>query len=300
MARLGKKEISRTDSRFVLNKLTSFSVIEAYNSARTNLMFSLSTKKKKAVLVTSNAPGEGKSSTSINLAMTFAKTGAKILLIDADLRKPSVQAILGIKNSRGLSSLIGKFCSFEEAVNRDVTPNLDVICSGPIPPNPAELLTSAYVAELLAFFNRKYDYIFIDTPPIGVVSDALLLNYLVAGIVFVVKENSTTHNDIKNSLRSIDLAKGNLLGFIKVGCKTSGGVLGRKYSYRNKKYNYEYRQSTKDTKPVKEKETKKKVNEEIALDDFGADLDGFDLNEIDNSLDDQLKKYNGGKDFDVL
>lgn len=222
----------RTENKFLVNTFMNFSLTEAYNTARTNIMFSLATKKKKTVAVTSYSPADGKSSTVTNLALTFAKTEAKVLLIDADMRKPSIQPLLKIKNSHGLSTLISGLCSVESAINHDVEENLDVICAGPIPPNPAELLSSPYMAELLTEFQSKYDFIFIDTPPISLVSDSLLLNNLISGIVFVIRENSTRHPEIRNAIDSIKLANGRILGFVKVSCKV------KKHRYGVKRYGY--------------------------------------------------------------
>ncbi len=257
----------RTDNRFLVNSFMNFSLTEAYNTARTNIMFSLATKKKKTVAVTSYSPADGKSSTVVNLALTFAKTEAKVLLIDADMRKPSVQTLLKIKNSHGLSTLISGLCSVESALNLDVAENLDVICAGPIPPNPAELLASPYMAEVITKFQNEYDFIFIDTPPISLVSDSLLLNNLVSGIVFVIKENSTRHPEIRDAIDSIKLANGRILGFIKVSCKV------KKRGYGHKKYGYYkyggyygyYQDGSSPTKPSKKSKKKKNKDDSVKI-----------------------------------
>lgn len=261
----------RTDNRFLINNFMNFSLTEAYNTARTNIMFSLATKKKKTVAFTSYSPADGKSSTAVNMALTFAKTQAKVLLIDADMRKPSVQTLLKVKNSHGLSTLISGLCSVDSAVNRNVEENLDVICAGPIPPNPAELLASPYMAELLTRFQSEYDFIFIDTPPVSMVSDALLLNNLISGIVLVVRENGTKHPEIESSLNSIRLANGKVLGFIKVACKVKKHRygLGNKYGYYYKYgeyYGYGYtknktdKATAKKTKKLSDKPTDETVD----------------------------------------
>lgn len=254
----------RTDNRFLVNSFMNFSLTEAYNTARTNIMFSLATKKKKTVAVTSYSPADGKSSTAVNLALTFAKTEAKVLLIDADMRKPSVQPLLKIKNSHGLSTLISGLCSVESAVNPNVEENLDVICAGPIPPNPAELLASPYMAELITRFQNEYDFIFIDTPPVSLVSDCLLLNNVVSGIIFIVREDSTRHPEIRDAIDSIKLANGRILGFVKVCCKV------KKRRYGDKRYGYYkyggyygyYQDSSSNLRSSKDtKKKKKRVND---------------------------------------
>jgi capsular exopolysaccharide synthesis family protein len=220
--------------KFVINAETPFSISEAYKAARTNLMFSLSTGESKAVVVTSGGPSEGKSTTCVNIAITFAKTGASVIVIDADLRKPQIHDLLEVSNPNGLSAILGGFCNVQDAINSAAHENLDVIVAGTIPPNPAELLGSESMMKLLFVLKDHYDYIFIDTPPVNVVSDALLMNSMISGVIFVVREEQTTHPELRNAIYNIRLSGNRLLGFIKNGCnpKNSG-----KYKYR---YRYSY------------------------------------------------------------
>lgn len=237
--------MSKAKSRkYILNDKTKFIITEAYKSARTNLMFSLSTSDNKVMTFTSASPAEGKSTTCINMAISLATTGAKVLLIDSDMRKPTMHSLLRIDKSRGLSSILSGMCTVAEAINSNVRENLDVIVAGPIPPNPAELIGSPNTAELLAVLRKHYDYICIDTPPVNVVSDSQLYNSLVAGIVFVIRDEVTTHNDLQRALRSISLANGKVLGFIKTACKTTGGSSG--YSKSGYSYNYSYSNKSED------------------------------------------------------
>ena len=155
----------------------------------------------------------------------------KVLLVDCDLRRPNIHNIFKIENTVGLSNIIGKMTDFEETIHRDVLTNLDIITSGTIPPNPSELLCSARFVNLVKKLYEEYDYIIFDTPPVGVVSDALLLKDLVAGFVVVIRERSTTHGDIQNLLESAKLADSKLLGFIKVGCISSKRRSKRGYYY---------------------------------------------------------------------
>lgn len=158
----------------LLDDNVPFSVVEAYKMIRTNMMFVLSDSENKRVVISSALPNEGKTITAINLAIAFSQTGKKVLLIDADLRRPTVYQRLKINNNKGLSSILVGFCSLREAV-RNISPNFDVLTSGAIPPNPSELLGGNNMSLLLDGLKDYYDYIIIDTPPINMVSDALVL-----------------------------------------------------------------------------------------------------------------------------
>lgn len=213
-----------------LSDKSKFAIVESYKAARTNIMFSLSADDQKLFAVTSYSKGEGKSTVSSNLAISFSKIEKRVLLVDSDLRRPNIHNIFKIENSTGLSNVIGKMGDFDEAVHRDVLPNLDILSSGTIPPNPSELLCSSRFADLVKRLSEEYDYVIFDTPPIGVVSDALLLKDYVAGFVVVLRERNTTHGDIQNLLESAKLADCKMLGFIKVGC-TSGKKRGKRGYY---------------------------------------------------------------------
>ncbi len=213
-----------------LSDKSKFAIVESYKAARTNIMFSLSADDQKLFAVTSYSKGEGKSTVSSNLAISFSKIEKRVLLVDSDLRRPNIHNIFKIENSTGLSNVIGKMGDFDEAVHRDVLPNLDILPSGTIPPNPSELLCSSRFADLVKRLSEEYDYVIFDTPPIGVVSDALLLKDYVAGFVVVLRERNTTHGDIQNLLESAKLADCKMLGFIKVGC-TSGKKRGKRGYY---------------------------------------------------------------------
>lgn len=226
LSRKGKKMNFKDKSKNVISGDSKFAIVEGYKIARTNLVFSLSAAESNVVAFTSWSKGEGKSTATANLAISFSKMDKKVLLIDADLRRPNVHNLMKLQNSAGLSEVIGKFKSFDEVINRDVLPYLDVLTSGSIPPNPSELLASQNFSAMLEVLRKDYDYIILDTPPVGVVADALILKDLVAGYVVVVREKFTTHGDIEKALQSIRLADSKVLGFLKVGCAASE----RKYS----------------------------------------------------------------------
>lgn len=232
--RTSKKNSKRANgkgaSSATITEKSKFAIVEAYKTARTNIMFSLSAAEKKIIAVTSYAKGEGKSTVSANLAISFSKMDKRVLLIDGDLRRPNIHNIFKLENRQGLSNVIGKMVSFDDCVVRDAIKNLDIIPSGTVPPNPSELMCSNSFISLMSRLQDEYDYIIIDTPPIGVVADALLLKDLVAGFVVVVRERSTSHRDLQKLLDSVKLADSKVLGLIKVG-STSGPKKSKKGDY---------------------------------------------------------------------
>ena len=233
--KLKKPDKQKTEKNYnsadAISEKRKFAIVESYKSARSNIMFSLSAEDQKVFAVTSYAKGEGKSTVSANLAISFSKMERRVLLIDCDLRRPNLHNIFKVENTVGLSNIIGKMADFEDAVKHDVLPNLDILPSGTIPPNPSELLCSPGFEKLVKGLIDEYDYIIFDTPPIGVVADALLLKDRVAGYVVVLRERSTTHGDIQKMLESIKLADTKILGFIKVGCTQNKKSAGRGYYY---------------------------------------------------------------------
>ena len=211
---------------------SKFAIVESYKSARSNIMFSLSADDDKLFAVTSYSKGEGKSTVSANLAISFSKMEKKVLLVDCDLRRPNIHNIFKIENQAGLSNVIGKMVEFEDVIHRNVLPNLDILPSGTIPPNPSELLCSPKFTNLIKKLYEEYDYIIFDTPPIGVVADALLLKDIIAGFVVVLRERSTTHGDVQNIMDSMKLADAKILGFVKVGCTSNKKRSRRGYYYQ--------------------------------------------------------------------
>lgn len=221
-------------SKNVISNDSKFAIVEGYKIARTNLVFSLTAENNNCVAVTSWSKGEGKSTATVNLAISFAKMNKRVLLIETDLRRPNLHNLLKLKNEVGVSEVIINPELFGKAVHHDVIKCLDVLTSGAIPPNPSELLASASFAQLLNNAKEEYDYVIMDTPPLGVVADTLLLKEFVGGYVLVVRERVTTHGDIENALQSIRLTDSKVLGFLKVGCAM------RYKGYKNRKYNYNY------------------------------------------------------------
>ncbi|MBQ4297516.1 MAG: CpsD/CapB family tyrosine-protein kinase, partial [Clostridia bacterium] len=156
-------------------RTANFYITESYKTIRTNLQFALSaTEDKKVTIVTSYEPNAGKSITTANVAITMAQTGAHVLLIDGDMRNASQHKIFSVTNTNGLSKLLSGLSKPDDtSFFRNVRANLDLLPAGPTPPNPSELLCSKNMKKLLDALREAYDYIFIDCPPVGVISDAL-------------------------------------------------------------------------------------------------------------------------------
>ena len=204
-------------------------VVEAYKKLRANLLFSLAGSKKKIVLISSPEPTAGKSTTCGNLAVMMAQTGNKVLLIDADLRRPSLHRLFHTNKSEGLTRFLINMSTLDECIKKEVAPIVDLIPSGPIPPNPSELLGSARMVNLLNQVAEQYDYVFVDTPPIGVVTDGLVLAARAAGVVLVVRYNITSYDEVQEAVDSVKNVHGNLLGVIINDYKYTAGEKQRRY-----------------------------------------------------------------------
>ncbi len=219
---------------------STFQIVEAYKTIRTNLLFALAPCDNKVIVISSAEPNAGKSTVSCNLAITMAQTGAHVLLIDADMRRPSQHKTFRVNKANGLSRLLVGQITPEEAICREVARGLDLIPSGSLPPNPSELLGSEAMRELLDQLALQYDYIFIDTPPLGVVSDSLMLSNLSAGTVLVTRQRQTTYDELQNAVDSIRNVEGNVLGVVISDMLESPRAYGRYEKYHYKAYDYSY------------------------------------------------------------
>lgn len=214
-----------------------FAVVEAYKAIRTNLTFLLAGSETKVFGITSPEAGEGKSTTSVNMAIAFSQLGDKVLLVDADMRKSSIHKKLKIENTAGLSNILAGFNKYSEVINH-ISDTFDVITAGQVPPNPSELLGSVRFKEFVEAVGKEYSYVIIDTPPVDVVTDALVIAPHTAGLVLVVKDQVTPTDSIARAIEAAKFANINLLGAIMNAANPkSGGRYGyRKYGYR--KYGY--------------------------------------------------------------
>lgn len=226
--------------RYILTNHSSFHVQEAYKALRTNIRFFLADSTCKKFCITSSTAGEGKSITILNLAISFAQTGQRVLLIDADMRRPSLARLLIEKPAPGLSNVLAGLNTEDEAIRTGIYENLDVLLSGEMPPNPSELLGSENMQKLLERMERRYDYILVDLPPVGVVSDACVIANSLDGVLFLVRQNVTERDAIKYSIKQLELSGANLMGFVFNGSQTEG-----KKGYSDKyRYSYETAQAS--------------------------------------------------------
>lgn len=207
-------------------------VSEAYRTLRTNIQFSGAEEDVKTILLTSVGPAEGKTTTVSNLAVTMAQSGKRVLLIDADLRRPSIAKVFALPKGNGLTNVLVQNKRVEECILKTEVENLYILQSGPIPPNPAELLQSSKMKTMLDELKLVFDIVLLDTPPVIAVSDAQILSTLVNGVVFVFAYKSTPKNLIVKAKEAIDKVGGKVIGAIlnKVPEKDSG-YYGGKYYY---------------------------------------------------------------------
>jgi capsular exopolysaccharide synthesis family protein len=205
---------------------------EAYKALRTSLLFSTIDQQLKSVVITSPGPGEGKSRTAANLAVVLAGAGHKTLLIDADFRRPSQHKIFGRIRNVGLTNLILHDVTEDEAIVAvDQVPNLWLATSGPIPPNPSELLGSGHIRELIARLKNAFTYVILDTPPVNAVTDAALLASVANGTILVVEQGRTTFPALRHAGQMLD----------RVGARTIGVVMNKvRASASSYSYGYGY------------------------------------------------------------
>jgi capsular exopolysaccharide synthesis family protein len=187
---------------------------EAFRSLRTWVMLSVPERPPRVLLVTSGQPVEGKTSTAVNLSIALAQRGDKVALVDADLRKPSIHDFLPSNGSGGLSAYLAGAQGADGLVATTSVPNLCVLPAGPVPPNPAELLSAERMRELLLRLGREYDYVVVDSPPLLSVTDATVLSVLVDGVILVVRSGTTTREGLRHSRQLLLNANARVLGAV--------------------------------------------------------------------------------------
>lgn len=189
-------------------------ISESYNSLRSALLYSTSEGLPRTILVSSSQPSEGKTTTSLELARGFARMGRRVLLVDVDLRRPSLHRHLGLGNAHGLSSLLTRQDNWNHVVQQSGQDNLAVITSGPIPPNPTELIASPLLEQLIGEMADRHDVVIFDSPPILGLADAPLMSALVDGVVFIAESERTRRGSLKASLRRLRAMRPLLLGAV--------------------------------------------------------------------------------------
>ena len=238
-----EKVLIEEEQRYILRKDSPFIIREAYNKLRSNIMYSLPGKGCKVIAVTSTFAGEGKSINTLNIALSHAEIGKKVLLVDCDLRRPKVHRLIGVESAPGFSNLLVGECSFKDAVKHIEGVDIDILCSGSIPPNSTSLLESEALYEFLESVKGDYDYIFFDTPPVHIVIDCCIIAKYLNGVVFVIRDNFVKKEKLMAAVQQMEIAGGKVIGFILNSTGGKGmlfGGYGYKRGYRYNNYGYRY------------------------------------------------------------
>lgn len=227
-----KNKSTRTFNTILKNPV--FRVVEAYKTLRTNILFSVPAVegRSKRFIFTSANPNEGKSTTSANTAITFAQqTDVRVLLIDADLRKATAHKHFGLSSKKGLSNFLAGQDTLENCIQKvpDV-PNLCLMASGVLPPNPAELLAGKQLEVLFAELDKLFDVVIVDTPPVNVVADVLSICPYVDGVILVATDNKTSYNELQAAVNQLKVADAKILGAVLNKARTGNYRSKQKYS----------------------------------------------------------------------
>ena len=214
---------------------------EAYRTLRTNIQFSNIDKEIKTIVVTSSGPGEGKSTVTANYAVTLAQNEKKVLLIDADLRKPRAHTVFNVPNVNGLTNAVAESVDYKKIVQATGIEGLDILTSGPIPPNPSELLGSKKMKAFLESIKEDYDMIILDSPPVGLVTDAAVLSNAVDGTIIVCAVGQAIKEAASNAKELLDKVNANILGVVlnKIPLNDGGYYKYHYYQHYNSYYGVE-------------------------------------------------------------
>ncbi|WP_144554607.1 CpsD/CapB family tyrosine-protein kinase [Bacillus sp. X1(2014)] len=217
------KKVNIKKEKSLISYINPKSMIsEQYRTIRTNIQFSSLEKAYRTLIITSPGFGEGKTTTTANLGVVMAQQGKKILIVDADLRKPMMHFIFKTENTTGLTNVLIQQTSLQEAIRKTKIEKLDILPSGPIPPNPAELLSSVSMKELMEQALEEYDVILFDSPPVNAVADTQILSNSGDGVVLVVNSGKTKRDSGIKALESLNSAKAKLLGVVLNNKKRKG------------------------------------------------------------------------------
>ncbi|MCD5324118.1 MULTISPECIES: CpsD/CapB family tyrosine-protein kinase [Pontibacillus] len=217
MARKKNKNFIQKARTLITNSNPKSPISEQYRTIRTNLQFASVDKETRTILVTSAGPGEGKSMTAANVATVFAQQGKKVLLIDADLRKPTIHYTFRVSNLTGLSNYLVGQNKLSDIVFQSEVENLSVMPCGPIPPNPAEILGSNAMTNLIEEAKNNYDMVIFDTPPVLAVTDSQILANACDGVLLVVRSKQTQHEAAQKAKELLINAQAKLLGVVLNG-----------------------------------------------------------------------------------
>lgn len=231
-----EKRTSRDDdAQLILSKDSPWPVQEAYKALRTNIIFSLPGNGCKVIGITSPQQHDGKSTIAINTSIAFGEINKRVLLIESDLRLPTVGAKLSVKSVPGLADVLVGQARVDDALHRNVRLNLDVIGAGTIPPDPTWLLQSEQMEALVKTMRAHYDYIILDLPPVTTVADAMIVSRFTDGYLVVVRDQITDGRAVAEALEQLKFGKAKVLGFIYNDVKQGSG---RGHYYKSGNYGY--------------------------------------------------------------
>lgn len=225
--------LATTQSELVSGHESISSFSESYRALRTSLLLSSAEHAPQTILVTSSHPAEGKTTIVANTAISLAQTGARVLVLDADMRRPRCHKILSMKNDTGLSTYLSREIGIDKVIQEHETPNLHVMTAGPIPPNPSELLSSLKWRVLVSELEANYDHIIIDSPPVIHVTDALIISPYADGVVLVVKGGQTPREAVLRAKQALYDVNAKIFGVV-----LNGVDLNSESYYYNYKYSY--------------------------------------------------------------
>ena len=214
---------------------SQFSIKEAYNSIRTKLIFTGKGEKCPVFAVTSSLASDGKSTNAVSLAVSFAMANQRVLLIDADMRKPSVHRYFNLDCRNGLSEILAGLTS-EIKLRETEVANLSILTAGQVPPNPAELLGSKHMDALLTYVRKYFDYVIIDTPPVNIVTDACVIAEKITGYICIVQSGKNHIRDVSDAVHHLREMNGTVVGLVLNDPENRASA---HYSYNYKKY-YRY------------------------------------------------------------
>ena len=241
-----KEKTSRRKKQGLLCDELSFAAAESYKLLRTNLQFALPEKDCRIIGVTSSIRGEGKSTTSVNLAYTLAQTGKRVLLVDGDMRLPTIAQKLDMAGTPGLSNLLAGLSAERNCLRKSsYFDNWYILPAGDIPPNPSELLGSERMHALLDRYKDVFDYILLDLPPVNIVVDALVITKWTDGVIVVVRENYTDRRALDACMYQVEKLGAKMLGFVMTDADVGGssyktyGKYGKRYGGSDYGYGYE-------------------------------------------------------------
>ncbi len=245
-----KEEEGALKSRLISHYDPKSAVAEAYRTLRTNIQFMSPDNPIRSLVVSSAGPGDGKSTTVVNIAITFASLGKKTLLIDGDLRKPVLHKIFNYQRGPGLTQRVIEDLNDQDVIRRTEIPNLDLVTCGDIPPNPSELLASQKIKNFIERMKAEYEIVLFDSPPIIAVTDATVISRLTDALVLVVRAGATDTRVLERAVEMLANVKTNLIGAVLNGVNISAGYDSYYYYYR---YYYYYSDSG-----IKKKQTRTK------------------------------------------